>query len=85
MWVNGDYQNGISVMDRHLARAYEALKVAQAMLDWVNDLEANINDPIYTEPVALTSVSGIGLTEAPRGALGHWLDIASDARLINMG
>jgi hydrogenase large subunit len=81
MWVNGDYQHGISVMDRHAARAAEALKIAEAMLEWVNDLEAHINDPIYTEPIPQTSVSGIGLTEAPRGALGHWLEIGGDGRL----
>ncbi|MHC4478492.1 MAG: nickel-dependent hydrogenase large subunit [Planctomycetota bacterium] len=81
MWVNGNYQNGISVMDRHAARAAEALKIAEAMLDWVNDLEAQKYDPVYTEPIPQTSVSGIGLTEAPRGALGHWLDIGADGRL----
>jgi hydrogenase large subunit len=68
-------------MDRHAARAAEALKIAQAMLTWVNDLEAHINDPIYTEPIPQTSVSGIGLTEAPRGALGHWLEVGADGRL----
>ncbi|MHC4499982.1 MAG: nickel-dependent hydrogenase large subunit [Planctomycetota bacterium] len=81
MWVTGDYQNGISVMDRHAARAAEALKIAEAMLTWVNDLEAHKNDPVYTEPTPQTSVSGIGLTEAPRGALGHWLEIDEDGRL----
>ena len=35
MTVNGDYTNGISVMDRHLARAREALKIALAMRDWL--------------------------------------------------
>ena len=83
MWVNGDYQNGISVMDRHLARAHEALKIAEAMLVWVNDLESHKNDPIYTEPTPHLSVSGIGLTEAPRGALGHWLDISAEGRIAH--
>jgi hydrogenase large subunit len=41
MWVNGDYRNGISVMDRHLARAQEALKVAQAIQSWSGQLTVN--------------------------------------------
>lgn len=74
MWVNGDYQEGISVMDRHLARAYEALKVAGAMREWLLELEPDA--PVYSEYVSPTSGSGIGLTEAPRGALGHWLEVS---------
>ena len=86
MWVNGDYQNGVSVMDRHAARGLEALKVAQAMLGWLDELEANIaggDEQIYLEPTPATNVSGIGLTEAPRGALGHWLDIGSDGKIAH--
>ena len=79
MWVNGDYQNGISTMDRHLARAYEALKVAEAMRTWVNNLVPA--GAVYNEPTLATDVSAYGLTEAPRGALGHWLNIGSDGKL----
>ena len=28
MTINGDYSGGVSVMDRHKARAHEALKIA---------------------------------------------------------
>lgn len=84
MWVNGDYQNGISTMDRHAARALEAQKLVVGMLDWVNELEAHQNDPIYTEPTVPTSaVSGMGLTEATRGALGHWAEIGDDGKLAH--
>ena len=38
MWVNGDYRNGISVMDRIVARALETQKVADAMDGWLNQL-----------------------------------------------
>ncbi len=75
MWVNGDYRKGISVMDRHLARAQEALKVAQAMNTWVNQLQAG--QPVYKNWDSPAAASAVGLTEAPRGALGHWLQIAS--------
>ena len=46
MWVNGDYRDGISVMDRHLARAYETLKVAKAMRTW---LSAEYSDQDWDE------------------------------------
>lgn len=75
MWASGDYRAGVSVMDRHRSRAYEALKVAQAMQGWVSAL--NPAGPVYTEPVRPASGSGLALTEAPRGALGHWIKIAN--------
>jgi len=75
MKVNGDYTGGISVMDRHLARADEALKVGQAMYGWVDQLQAG--QPVFTRSLVPQSSSSYGLTEAPRGALGHWLQIAN--------
>ena len=72
MWVNGDYRRGISVMDRHAARAQEALKIAQAIQSWTGQLA--VNGSAYTQPrVPTTTRSAYGLTEAPRGALGHWV------------
>jgi hydrogenase large subunit len=73
MWVNGDYRSGISVMDRHVARAYETLKVAQAALSWVDGL--NTSGAVSTNISLPANATAIGLTEAPRGALGHWLQI----------
>jgi hydrogenase large subunit len=75
MWVNGDYTDGISVMDRHMARAQETLKIAEAMLVWAGQL--NPEGPVYSRPSVASSASAYGLTEAPRGALGHWLNISS--------
>jgi len=74
MWVNGDYRAGISVMDRHLARAAETLKVAQAMLTWVDQL--NTGGSVAVTANIPDSAAAVGLTEAPRGALGHWLQIS---------
>lgn len=75
MWVNGDYRRGVSVMDRHLARALEAQKVVRAMHDWLQQLAVGgaVISP-YTTPYGK---SGEGLTEAPRGGLGHWLTTSS--------
>jgi hydrogenase large subunit len=75
MWVNGDYQGGISVMDRHAARAQEALKVAQAMLGWLDGLV--IGNESYDNDFDQHSGVGVGMSEAPRGALGHWVKIVS--------
>jgi hydrogenase large subunit len=75
MWVNGGYRNGISVLDRIAARAYETKKVADAMDGWLSTIA--IGSPVYTYAPTPYSSSGIGLTEAPRGALGHWTAIAN--------
>lgn len=75
MWVNDDYRFGISVLDRHAARALEAQKVADAMNEWLNQLVPGA--PAYELVDVPRTASGIGLTEAPRGALGHWIDIRS--------
>jgi hydrogenase large subunit len=75
MWVNGDYQFGISIMDRHLARAEEALIIAEAMDEWLNELDTA--QSAYDDTYDQYSGEGIGLSEAPRGALGHWAKIVN--------
>lgn len=77
MRVSNYYQGGVSVLDRHRARALEALRIADAMGEWVGQLvpQQSVYTP-YRTPVNATS---IGLTEAPRGALGHWVKIANSA------
>lgn len=72
-WINGDYQRGISVMDRHLARAQEARQLAMAMGDWLNQLQPG--QAVFSQPHIPVTGAGIGLTEAARGALGHWTQI----------
>jgi len=75
MRVNGDYDGGVSVMDRHRARAREAHKIALAMQVWFDAV--SVGDYGYSPSAVPVSGSGVGLTEAPRGALGHWVDVAS--------
>ena len=75
MWVNGDYRSGISVMDRITARTLEAKKVADAMDGWLSQLV--VNGPVYAYTATPVTGTGLGLTEAPRGALGHWVSIAN--------
>jgi len=78
MWINGHYHKGISVMDRLLARALETKKVADIMDTWLEALD--IDAASYAHAPATSNASGFGLTEAPRGALGHWIDI-TDGRI----
>jgi hydrogenase large subunit len=72
MWVTGAYRRGISVMDRHQARSHEASLIAHAMRDWLGQI--NLTASSFTQATLPNGV-GIGLTEAPRGALGHWLRV----------
>ncbi|HEY5556884.1 nickel-dependent hydrogenase large subunit [Acetobacterium sp.] len=156
-WVSGDYRNGISVMDRHLARYTETSKIATNMATWLSQLQVGVSGytnmgtvtssgntgsdsekdsenktgsesenssddksvsetdattaatvvaaaatavqattsatgvaapatpvdattaatAIATNATAVVAGTGIGLTEAPRGALGHWVTIAA--------
>jgi hydrogenase large subunit len=73
MWVNGDYTNGISVLDRLAARALETQKVAVAMDGWLDELV--VGESVYEFAEMTGDASGNGLTEAPRGALAHWINI----------
>ncbi len=72
-----------STLGRTAARGVETLLVSERMATWIDELEANMNggdlaihsgeswDP-RTWP---SEASGWGTTEAPRGALGHWIHI----------
>jgi hydrogenase large subunit len=73
MWMTGDYRKGISVMDRVLARALEAAKIADAMAGWLGQFVPG--EPAYEHRSMPITGTGLGLAEASRGALGHWVDI----------
>ncbi len=61
-----------SVLGRHAARALEAKLVADAMDGWLDELVPG--QTAYEKVSVPRKVNaGIGLTEAPRGALGHWI------------
>ena len=75
MTVTGEYTNGISVMDRHMSRARETLKIALAMRQWLAELPTY--QGAYTHRANPGTATSDGLTEAPRGALGHWLQVTN--------
>ena len=62
-----------SVMGRHLARALSAKFIADSMEKWL--LELKPGEPTFVEYTIPEEGMGAGLTEAARGALGHWIEI----------
>lgn len=74
MKINGHYTGGTSVMDRHIARAEETKMLAEAMVNWTGSVGEG---PHYDQLRVPRSGVGVGLTEAPRGALGHWLNMSA--------
>ncbi len=63
----------ISVLGRHVARALECKIVADRCAEWI--LELKPGEPAYADFRIPKTGSGAGLNEAPRGALGHWIEI----------
>ncbi|HWI56167.1 MAG TPA: nickel-dependent hydrogenase large subunit, partial [Bacillota bacterium] len=45
-----------------------------AMLGWLNQIV--VGQPVYSTYTTPANAASVGLTEAPRGALGHWLQIS---------
>lgn len=72
-----------STLGRVAARGIETLVIAEKMDDWIGELETNMNsgnltihDGTLWDPATWPAEAvGWGATEAPRGALGHWLRI----------
>jgi len=62
-----------SVLGRHAARALEAKLVADSMVDWLQQLTPG--EPAIIDSGIPDEGGGAGLTEAPRGAVGHWMTI----------
>jgi ferredoxin hydrogenase large subunit/hydrogenase large subunit len=63
----------LSVMGRHAARAIETKIVADQCEMWLDSLKPEA--PAFQDFVIPKNAEGFGLTEAPRGALGHWIRI----------
>lgn len=71
-FINGDYRRGVSVMDRLIARANETLKICRLAQGWLNEIVPNTPScQPFTPPKTGT---GVGLTDAMRGVLGHWME-----------
>ena len=68
-----DFRFMYSVVGRTAARALETQIIAHAMESWLDEL--TIGGSAYQPTATPTSGTGMGLNEAPRGALGHWINI----------
>jgi hydrogenase large subunit len=72
-----------STLGRTAARGVETLVTAEQLLGWITELETNMNagklavhDKTRWDPSTWPSEAhGFGMTEAPRGSLGHWVHI----------
>ncbi len=62
-----------SVLGRHLARALSAKYIADSIEKWL--LELKPGEPTFAEYTIPDEGRGMGITEAARGALGHWIEI----------
>ena len=69
-----------SAMGRHVARLAESLALAEAADAWLEELDIEQRTAIGFQ--ICDRGSGVGLVEAPRGALGHWLSI-EDRRIAS--
>ncbi len=73
MWLTGNYRNGISVMDRLMARVTETKIIADLMLEWLADFRPG--EPVFKHVEIPREGEGLGLTGAMRGALAHWIKV----------
>jgi hydrogenase large subunit len=72
-----------STLGRVAARGIETLVIAERLQDWITELETNMNTgnwdihngALWDPATWPAEATGWGLTEAPRGALGHWIRI----------
>jgi Ni,Fe-hydrogenase I large subunit len=80
-----DYMGG-ATLDRIAARTLETYFVGAQMLNWFNQIDPNqpTNKTLYytyktkdTRTAPRLGAKGAGLTEAPRGALGHWIKVGA--------
>jgi hydrogenase large subunit len=83
--LNLSFNAMYSTMGRILAQSIDTQVVADQIQVWFNQLTANVaagdfrthNAAKFDPTTWPASAKGVGFTEAPRGALGHWLTINS--------
>lgn len=72
-WLSGEYRNGISTMDRTIARVLEARKISEVMDVLLHNLIPGVSvQEVYRIP---ETAVGAALVDTTRGTLGHWLKI----------
>ncbi len=66
-------KTGPSVFARCLARVHEGIRLVKQIGTWLHQIDPD--QPYYIKHQSLPGARGIGLTEAARGTLGHWIII----------
>jgi Ni,Fe-hydrogenase I large subunit len=72
--------HGPSVFVREFARLHEAIRLLKQIGRWLDEVDPE--EPFYRETPRAVSGSGVGLVEAPRGTLGHWIRV-EDGKVQN--
>jgi len=79
--------NGYSAANtftRMVARVQEMLIISEQLRKWItSDLDPNGRFSVPADLNMAKDSQGIGLWEAPRGALGHWVKTGSDSKITN--
>lgn len=79
-FISGQYTNGVSAMDRIIARALELSALCRLADRWLDEIVPGTPTcSVFSVPL---TGSGIGLTDAMRGTLGHWFTM-EDGRVRN--
>ena len=68
-------KKGPSVFSRCLARITRPATLLPAIDIWLDEAMRNGQDDFYIAPGKITEGEGVGLVQAARGALGHWVKI----------
>ena len=77
-------KSAANVYTRMLARMQETAILAYELLQWVTvDYEPGGKISVPLDFNAAKNSQGMGLWEAPRGALGHWISTGSDGKVKN--
>ncbi|MEO5331461.1 MAG: nickel-dependent hydrogenase large subunit [Magnetococcus sp. YQC-5] len=75
-------EQGASALTRQLARLTRTVHLIGALEQWLLELIREQKAPFYLPVEPLQNGSGMGLTQAARGALGHWVKI-QDGRIAH--
>lgn len=67
--------SGVSALTRQLARLTRPAILLPAMQTWLDECLAHADAPIIAGDGHVPDGQGAGLTQAARGALGHWVSI----------
>lgn len=69
-------RDGINLVVRQLARLTRPATLLTAMDIWLTEMAAHHDQPYYEPVPALCEGRGVGLVQAARGALGHWVELS---------